>query len=166
MSPGGERLVRDLAQQVADDVQPAAPLVVGMRDVRGSPVVNDEYRATSLLATMRERWNLGAPFTARDASARSLASIFTLNSPRAQEDWPEISARPVPAMPETLVPLDAPLGVLGKSLLFAILAFAQGLGKTVPDIKPDDTITGAQAIAIGHEALGELLPSMRDQADH
>jgi phospholipase C len=129
-------------------------------------VVNDEYRATSLLATMRERWNLGAPFTARDASARSLASIFTLNSPRAQEDWPEISARPVPAMPETLVPLDAPLGVLGKSLLSAILAFAQGLGKTVPDIKPDDTITGAQAIAIGHEALGELFPSMRDQAGH
>jgi hypothetical protein len=27
-------------------------------------VIRDEYRATSLLATMRERWNLGAPFSA------------------------------------------------------------------------------------------------------
>ena len=42
------------------------------------------------------------------------------------------------------------------------LAFAQGLGKTVPDIKPEDTITGAHAIAIGHEILGDIFPAMRD----
>ena len=51
-------------------------------------VVNDEFRATSLLATMRQRFNLGQPLSARDASARSFADIFTLTSPRAQEDWP------------------------------------------------------------------------------
>ena len=125
-------------------------------------VVNDEFRATSLLATMRQRFNLGQPLTARDASARSFADIFTLTSPRAQEDWPQVTPRPVPEMHESLAPLDAPLGLLGKSLLLAVLAFAQGLGKTVPDIKPEDTITGAHAIAIGHEILGDIFPAMRD----
>jgi phospholipase C len=115
-------------------------------------------RATSLLATTRERWNLGVPFTAREAGARSFADIFTLDSPRAQEDWPEIIPRPVPQMHESLVPL----GLLGKSLLFALLAMAQGMGKTVPELKQDDTITGAQAITIGHEVLGEIFPGMRD----
>jgi phospholipase C len=125
-------------------------------------VVNDEFRATSLLATMRQRFNLGQPLSARDASARSFADIFTLTSPRAQEDWPQITPRPVPEMHESLAPLDAPLGLLGKSLLLAVLAFAQGLGKTVPDIKPEDPITGQQAIDIGHEILGDIFPAMRD----
>ena len=67
-------------------------------------------------------------------------------------------------MHESLAPLDAPLGMLGKSLLLAVLAFAQGLGKPVPDIKPEDTITGTQAISLGREALGENLPGMREDS--
>jgi hypothetical protein len=122
-------------------------------------VITDEHRATSLLATMRERWNLGAPFTAREASAPSFANIFTLDSPRAQEDWPEIVPRPVPEMPEAVVPLDAPLGLLGRSLLFSVLALAQGRGLAVPDIKQDDPVTGAQAVAIAHELMGDLSPT-------
>jgi phospholipase C len=125
-------------------------------------VINHEYRATSLLATMRERFNLGAPITARDASARSFTDIFTLSTPRAQEDWPEIIARPVPELHESLVPLDAPLSMLGKSLLFAVFAMAEGFGKPVPDLKPEDPIAGAEAIALAHETLGELFPAMRD----
>ena len=125
-------------------------------------VINDEFRATSLLATMRGRWNLGAPLTAREASARSFSDIFTLDSPRAQEDWPEIIPRPVPEMPEAVVPLDAPLGLLGRSLLFSVLAMAEDRGLTVPDIKQDDPVTGAQAVAIAHEVLGDFFPNMRD----
>ena len=63
-------------------------------------VVNAEHRATSLLATMRERYNLGDPFSAREASAPSFADVFTLTTPRPQEDWPEVVARPVPVMHE------------------------------------------------------------------
>jgi phospholipase C len=121
-------------------------------------VVTDEYRATSLLATMREHRNLGAPFTARDESARSFASLTSSSSPRPQEDWPEVIARPVPTMPNTLIPLDAPLGLIGRSLFLTVVALGAGLGATVPDIKPDEQITGAQAIAISHEALGDPLP--------
>jgi hypothetical protein len=50
--------------------------------------------------------------------------------------------------------------LLGKSILLGVLALAQDLGKTVPEIKPEDTITGAQAVAIGHEILGELFPAI------
>jgi phospholipase C len=124
-------------------------------------VVDEEYRATSLLATMRERWNLGAPFTNRDASARSFASVLSLTSPRPPEDWPEVIARPVPEMPETLVPLDAPLGLLGQSLFRAVLSLGAALGATVPDLQPNAEITGAQAMALAHDVLGDLFPAMR-----
>jgi len=124
-------------------------------------VVTDNYRATSLLATMRERWNLGAPFTARDDSARSFAGVMSLPSPRPQEDWPEVTARPVPQMPDTLVPLDAPLGLIGRSMFGAVFALAAGLGASVPDLKPDEEITGSRAIALAHEVAGDLFPAMR-----
>src|SRR5262249_35544627 len=125
-------------------------------------VINAEYRATSLLATMRERFNLGAPFNAREASAPSFAGIFTLDSPRAQEDWPEIIPRPAPEMPEAAVPPDAPPGLLGRPLLFSALAMAQDRGLAVPDIKQDDPVTGAQAVALAHEILGDVFPNMRE----
>jgi len=129
-------------------------------------VITDEYRATSLLATMRERWNLGAPFSAREASARSFRNIFTLSTPRPQEDWPEITPRPVPVMDESIAPLDAPLGLLGKSLLFGILTLAKDLGKPLPEHLPDPQaqITGAEGLALGHEILGDIFPTMRDKA--
>jgi Phosphoesterase family len=50
-------------------------------------VVTDHYRATSLLATMRERWNLGAPFTARDGAPRG-------NSRSTQSSAPASRLRP------------------------------------------------------------------------
>ena len=67
-------------------------------------VVNAEHRATSLLATMREHYNLGEPFSAREASAPSFADVFTLTTPRPQDEWPEVVARPVPVMHETAAP--------------------------------------------------------------
>jgi phospholipase C len=125
-------------------------------------VVTDEYRATSLIATMRERWSLGSPLTARDASARSFGSIFTLSTARAQEDWPEVHARPVPKGHESLVPLDAPLGILGKGMFAGVLALGKGLGAPVPEIHPEQSITGAQATQMAQEILGELFPGLRE----
>jgi phospholipase C len=125
-------------------------------------VVTEEYRATSLIATMRERWNLGKPLTARDASARSFASVHSLSKPRAQEDWPEVVARPVPKGPGSIVPLDAPLGILGKALFAAVLSLGRGMGVPVPEIDPKQPINGAQAIEISGEILGEMFPGLRD----
>ena len=126
-------------------------------------VVSDVHLNTSLLATMRERWNLGAPLTARDASAPSFAGVLSLSAPRPQEDWPDITPRPVPAMPESLFELDAPLGDLGFSLVSSVVALAQAFGKSVPDTKPDPSMPGAQAIALAREALGDVFPLLRGE---
>jgi phospholipase C len=126
-------------------------------------VVTDEYRHTSLLATLRERWNLGAPFTGRDAGARSIAAVLSLDEPRAPEDWPEVAAQPVPEFDTALVPLDAPLRPLPKAVLFAALAFAKQAGQAVPDIRPDDDIKGGDAIAIVSEILAHMFPGLRVQ---
>ena len=125
-------------------------------------VVTEEYRATSLIATMRERWNLGPPLTARDASARSFANagLFSLSKPRPPEDWPELVARPVPKGPASVFPLDAPLGLLGKSLFAGILALARDLGAKAPELDKDVPITGAQAQIICDEVARGLFPGL------
>ena len=61
-------------------------------------VVTDEYRHTSVIRTIRERWSLGAPLTARDAAARDLGPVLTLDRPRDPEGWPDVIPRPVPEL--------------------------------------------------------------------
>jgi len=109
-------------------------------------VVNDEYRNTSLIRTLRARWPLGAPLTARDAVARDIAGDLTRDTPRPQEDWPEVTARPAPALKDAVVPLDRPLPPLGQYLLGSAIAIetARG-GAAVPTIDPK-TATGAEAV--------------------
>ena len=64
-------------------------------------------------------------------------------------------------MTEPLMPLDAPLNGLGKALFGGVLALAKGMGVTVPTFEPDAVLTGAEAISIGQETLGDLFPAMR-----
>ncbi len=125
-------------------------------------VVNDEYRNTSVIRTMRERWSLGPPLTARDAIARDIAPVLSLDAPRAPEAWPEVNPQPVPEFDVALVPLDAPLGPLGKALFFAYLALGKSVGQSVPDIAPDADIKGAEAIAIIRDEFGHAFPGLRN----
>jgi phospholipase C len=57
-------------------------------------VFNDEYRHTSLIATLRKSWNLGQAFTQRDASARAFEDLFTLEEPMTRTP-----GRPSPHFP-------------------------------------------------------------------
>ena len=75
----------------------------------GKDVINATYRNTSMIRTMRERWNLGEPLTARDADAADIGPVLTLDRPRAPQDWPDVAPLPVPAFNETLIPLNQPL---------------------------------------------------------
>src|SRR5574337_1054460 len=109
-------------------------------------VVNDEYRHTSLIQTLRKRWSLGGPLTARDAVARDIGPILTLSKPRPPDQWPEVVARPVPKFDVALLPPDQPLSVLGKAILHGALAFERTMGASVPTIPPQAKLTGAQAI--------------------
>ena len=108
------------------------------------PVVAGEYRNTSLIRTLRERFSLGPPLTRRDAVAADIAPILTRNTPRAQEDWPEVTAREVPPLPGTLVPMNQPLPPLGQYLLGTAIALDTMNTGHAPDIDPK-TATGQQA---------------------
>jgi phospholipase C len=124
-------------------------------------VVNGEYRHTSLIRTMRERWSLGAPFTARDAVARDIGPILSLNQPRPPDQWPDVVAPTVPKFDVALLPPNRPLSVLGKGMLHAALAFEKLLGAPVPTIPPDTELTGAQALNIMRDAAFDLFPGLR-----
>jgi phospholipase C len=127
-------------------------------------VVNDEYRHTSVIRTMRERWSLGSPLTARDAKARDIGPILSLNQPRSPDQWPDVVALPVPKFDTALLPPNQPLSVLGKGLLHAILEFEKSLGAQVPTIAPNAEITGAQAMAIMRDGSFNLFPGLRPKA--
>jgi phospholipase C len=107
-------------------------------------VVTGEYRNTSLIRTLRERFSLGPPLTGRDAVAADIAPVLTRSTPRPQEDWPDVTARQVPPLPGSLVPMDQPLPPLGKYLLGTAIALDTMNTGHVPDIDPK-TATGRQA---------------------
>ncbi len=118
-------------------------------------VITDQYRATSLIATMRARWNLGAPLTARDASARNFAGIFTDHA-RPQDRWPEITPRPVPPGPPAPFRLEAPLGILG-----GVMEPAKGMGADVPDLPMEGRVTAQQGMDAVEHVLRPLFPTLQ-----
>jgi phospholipase C len=123
-------------------------------------VVNDTFRSTSVLATLRERWALGDPFSAREAIAPTLQAILSRDTPRPPETWPDVIARPVPAFDEILVPLQAPLGPLASALFFGFLAYGKHLGQNMPDFSPDKPPNGAEALATMRDLFGHLYPNL------
>ena len=123
-------------------------------------VINDEHRHTSLLRTLRDRWSLGAPFTARDAIAPNLTPVLSLDTPRDPGDWPDVAAQPVPDFDESLLPLDKPLTTLQKAGIFALLSLGKSLGHPMPDLSVDTPVNGAQAIAMMGELFGNVFPNL------
>jgi phospholipase C len=123
-------------------------------------VVNDEYRHTSIIRTLRERWSLGAPLTGRDATARDIAPILSLDSPRSPEDWPDVVPRPVPKFDAALLPPDAPLGALPKAIFLACIGLGKALGQSVPDIGPDADVKGGEAVTMIRSMFFEVFPGL------
>jgi phospholipase C len=123
-------------------------------------VINDQYRHTSVIRTLRERWQLGAPLTARDAAALSLAPVLSLDTPRDPDDWPDVTPRPVPAFSPARVPLEARLEGLCKAACFPVLALAKDMGLPAPDIDQDEAIGRADAIALIDEVFGHMFPGL------
>jgi phospholipase C len=92
------------------------PTIVISAWVDAQTVVNAEFRSTSVIRTLRERWSLGGPLTQRDAGAADIASVLTRDSPRLPEDWPQVASRPLGYRTRLLDFLDRPVGKLGKHL--------------------------------------------------
>jgi phospholipase C len=123
-------------------------------------VVTDEYRHTSLIRTLRQRWSLGASLTARDVIARDLAPVLSLEAPRPPEDWPELTARSVPPFDTSLVPLDKPLTTLQKGGIFALVALGKDLGHAVPPVSMDAPIMGSEGTALMAELFDKVFPRL------
>jgi phospholipase C len=87
---------------------------------RGS-VVQSEFRSTSVIRTLRERWSLGSPLTQRDAIASDIAPVLTRSTPRPPEDWPDVEATPLGGVAEAVYLLDRPLAGLGRDLFAAAM---------------------------------------------
>ena len=133
---------------------------------------NDEYRHTSLLATLRKTWDLGQAFTQRDASARTFDDLFTLETPRDPETWATVTALPVPAWHLDEQALGNGLSGLGKSMGHGIIEHARELGLELPSRLDDpaavDELDLAQylpadgvAVVEWPERAGEVWPEDR-----
>jgi phospholipase C len=122
--------------------------------------VNDQFRSTSVLSTLRERWSLGSPFSAREAMAPTLRAVLTRETPRDPGTWPDVVPQAVPAFDENLIPPDAPLSGLAKAFFFGFLAFGKDLGQTMPGYTPDAPPDGAEALAVMRDLFGHLYPNL------
>jgi phospholipase C len=123
------------------------PAVIVSPWVAEESVFNEEYRHTSLIATLREQWGLGDPFTARDAAARTFSSVFTLDTPRDPTTWPVPKARPVPPMQQETAALGAVVSAMGKTMLQGVREYAaehdleiEGIPKDPKADIPDDQV--------------------------
>jgi phospholipase C len=85
-------------------------------------VVNDQYRSTSVIRTLRERWSLGPPLTGRDADAPDIAPVLSRSTPRPPEDWPTFNVPPGHRRAGLIDSLLLPLPTLGQHIFAAALA--------------------------------------------
>jgi len=133
------------------------PAIIVSPWVEPRTVHNDEYRHTSLIATLRKVWGLGDPFTARDAAARTFDHVFTLDSPRAPETWASITARPVPEWTLDQEVVGQGISTLGKGMGPTLISMARDKGIPLPAEldRSDATLTP-----------GLVLPFLRGIAAH
>jgi phospholipase C len=95
-------------------------------------VINDEYRHTSMIATMRKVWDLGDAFTARDAAARTFDHVLSRETPRDPARWPDGHARPVPAYHMDDELMSKALTALGQALGGGMIEHAKQAGIAIP----------------------------------
>jgi len=108
------------------------PAIIVSPWVEPGSVYNQEYRHTSLIATLRKTWGLGEAFTERDAAARPFDHVFSAATPRDPQTWAAIQAHPVPERTADPEVIGQALSSLGQGVAPAILAQAKELGVPLP----------------------------------
>lgn len=138
------------------------PAVVVSPWVAEGQVFNEEHRHTSLIATLRERWDLGAPFTARDAVARTISHVFTLDTPRDPGTWPVPTPRPVPQYVVDALLVGKSLSTLGRAAFDGIRSFAEHHDLRIEGLPADPSaeVPPAQALQIMRDFLAIHFPRL------
>ena len=121
---------------------------------------NEEYRHTSLIATLRKRWGLGEPFTQRDASARTFDHVFSLTASRDPATWAAITAQPVPAWTMDTEVVGKALSTLGKGIAPAIITRAKEMGVPLPAElnDPEADLTPRLIVGVLRHVAGHFFP--------
>ena len=124
------------------------PAIIVSPWVEPGSVYNEEYRHTSLIATLRKAWGLGDAFTQRDASARTFEHVFSRDTPRDPRDWATVTARPVPEWTMDLEVVGQALSTLGKGV--GTRPHRQGPGDGQSTLPPELAEPGAELHAGQH----------------
>ena len=146
------------------------PAIIVSPWVEEGTVINDEYRHTSLLATLRKVWDLGDAFTDRDAAARTFDHLLSRDTPRDPATWPDFNPRPVPEWQLTKVQLGEVLSNLGKAIGPGLLEHAKQSGLPIPAplADPEHPPTPTQLVdfifGIAAKYFPRLIPEDTEQA--
>jgi len=124
-------------------------------------VVTSQYRNTSVITTLRNRWQLGPPLTARDAIAADITPVLALDTPRDPQDWPEVVARPVPPYTGKVPAAEAALVGLGRAALHACIALAERRGKDTPGLAQNEYISRADGVALIIDLAGDVFTGLQ-----
>jgi phospholipase C len=124
-------------------------------------VITSEYRNTSVIATLRKRWQLGGPLTGRDAVAADIAQVLSLQTPRDPQDWPEVTPQQVPQYQGVIPAPQAALAGLCKAAFHACAALARYRGKDVPELTLDENISRADGVALLNDLAGDAFVQLR-----
>jgi phospholipase C len=141
------------------------PAIIVSPWVESGSVNNEEYRHTSLIATLRKAWGLGEPFSQRDASARTFEHVFSRETPRDPTSWVTPKARQVPEWTMDRAVVGQALSTLGKGMAPALLAHAQEMGIELPAdaTQPGVPLPPERVVGVLREVAGQLFPLLADQ---
>jgi len=142
------------------------PAIIVSPWVEPGSVYNEEYRHTSLIATLREVWGLGEAFTQRDASARTFEHVFSLDTPRDPDTWAIVTARAVPAWTMDPEVVGKALSTLGKGMAPALFAKAQELGLPLPAelTEPGTELPPRRIVPVLRQIAGHFFPLLAGDA--
>ena len=136
------------------------PAIIVSPWVAPGSVYNEEYRHTSLIATLRKTWGLGDPFTQRDAGARTFEHVFSLDTPRDPDTWATVMAHLVPDWTMDLEVVGRALSTLGKGVAPALFAKAEELGLPLPAAftEPGAELPPGQVVPVLRQIAGHFFP--------
>jgi phospholipase C len=140
------------------------PAIIVSPFVPPGSVFTDEYRHTSMIATLREVWGLGEPLSRRDAAARTFHHLLSLDAPRDPNGWPEIKALAVPDYQVARVAAGEALSTLGRHLCHGLRQHARQFMMEMPGAPTDPNAEISPELAleivnhIGRRLFPRLVP--------
>jgi len=125
-------------------------------------VFNDEYRHTSMIATLRKVWDLGEPFPCRDGAARSFDQLLDLDQPSDDSTWPDAPAPEVPAFQMEQVAAGRALSTLGRHVCHGLREHARQIEMKVPEAPsdPNAEVSPTLALEIVNRIAERLFPGL------